>query len=64
MAKGTVADSSAWENRLYAYEDESIGQGDDKKIAVMAIPYFAWANREPATMCVWTGRSHDHDCCS
>lgn len=36
---------------------EDVVESDTKKVALKAIPYFAWANREVAPMTVWIERS-------
>ncbi len=42
-----------WENRLYRKFQEDRVRADMKPVAMRAIPYYAWANREPGQMRVW-----------
>jgi DUF1680 family protein len=50
-AGGTVADMSAWEDRLYRLAiAETLPQ---REIMLIAVPYYAWANRGPGAMRVW-----------
>lgn len=47
---GHVLDRSPWRGRLYATTGKPESKSD---IQVRAIPYYAWANREPGSMTVW-----------
>ena len=55
------ADSS-WDKQLYQIDinRQSEEQGQ-QSTSIMAIPYFAWANREPGPMRVWIGPSRITD---
>ena len=53
-AQGAVADMSSWARELYrAMAAESLAQ---QEVKLMAVPYYAWANRGPGTMRVWIPR--------
>jgi DUF1680 family protein len=47
---------SGWADRLY--RTAGTGQGDEvtREVSLTAIPYYAWANREPGRMRVWLPR--------
>jgi hypothetical protein len=48
-----AAPGPSWENRLYRPVSASPdGQGAEA-VVVKAVPYYAWANREPGVMRVW-----------
>ena len=50
-ARGTVADTRAWEDQLYRpLTAERLPQ---RAIELTAVPYYAWANRGPGMMRVW-----------
>lgn len=50
-AQGRVADVSEWDNALYR---PAIPPDDPvRPVKLTAVPYFAWANRNPGTMRVW-----------
>ena len=49
--RGYVADNSEWENKLYKKVSEL--KYLLKEVEFTAIPYYAWANREPGPMIVW-----------
>jgi hypothetical protein len=45
---------SSWARELYrAMAAESLAQ---QEVKLMAVPYYAWANRGPGTMRVWIPR--------
>jgi hypothetical protein len=53
--EASVLDDPAWDGQLYRNADDAATTAT--KIAhVTAIPYYAWANREPGAMTVWTHR--------
>ncbi|MBA2362719.1 MAG: glycoside hydrolase family 127 protein [Chloroflexia bacterium] len=43
----------AWTGTLYRTADTATGQPPGQAKQITAIPYYAWANREPSPMCVW-----------
>lgn len=44
---------AAWSHKLYCTTHPGVGQPGAETVEVTAIPYYAWANREPGTMRVW-----------
>lgn len=42
-----------WNGRLYTTENAPREPAAKRRVAVTAIPYYAWANREPGRMQVW-----------
>ncbi len=48
-----VPPDSGWEHRLYRTVPESPGRSREMTTEITAIPYYAWANREPGQMQVW-----------
>ncbi len=50
---GLVPEMSKWEGKLYLPLDKS--PRPKKEVKFTAIPYFAWANRDPSPMTVWMG---------
>ena len=42
-----------WENRLYRTLDPRLEKPRGQSVELTAIPYYAWANREPGPMQVW-----------
>jgi uncharacterized protein len=57
-AHGREIDTGAWQQRLY----RPLGSAPPaarRPIALTAIPYYAWANREPGAMRVWMPRAED-----
>jgi hypothetical protein len=44
---------AAWEGRLYRPTRSQPASPEGRLIEVTAIPYYAWANREPGPMQVW-----------
>ncbi len=53
--EGMAAHTRAWDNRLYASSDtfSRLLPSDVRPVAITAIPYYAWANREAGPMLVW-----------
>ena len=52
---GWAVDSAPWKDRLY----RPVGLGSSaarRRMALTAIPYYAWANRGPGAMRVWIPR--------
>ena len=49
----SVAPGAAWEDRLYRTVHPGEGQTQTYATRVTAVPYYAWANREPGAMRVW-----------
>jgi DUF1680 family protein len=54
-AAGREADHASWDDRLYR-PLESGGPAGGRPVMLTAIPYYAWANREPGAMRVWIPR--------
>lgn len=50
--KGLLRDKSEWERKLYHIYQKG-QKTKSKPFPITAIPYFAWANREPGKMLVW-----------
>ncbi|GIX06743.1 MAG: hypothetical protein KatS3mg115_1146 [Candidatus Poribacteria bacterium] len=52
---GSATELESWNAELYrdAFEDDSFR----RPVVVRAIPYYAWANREPSPMTVWIRRT-------
>jgi DUF1680 family protein len=46
------AHQAAWNGALYE-QDEEIARPEERPITLMAVPYYAWGNREPGGMAVW-----------
>lgn len=45
---------SDWSDRLYRTVDSTMSSGgESREVKVTAIPYYAWANREPGPMRIW-----------
>jgi DUF1680 family protein len=57
-ASGFEVDTEAWKNRLYR-PVASAPPASRRRVALTAIPYYAWANREPGAMRVWIPRGAD-----
>lgn len=51
-ANALALDPDAWQNALYA-PHKRLTRDALKPVALTAIPYYAWANREPGPMQVW-----------
>lgn len=52
--------SSTWEGALYQTVRDDVSRGEDKSsqpAQLRAVPYYAWANREPGAMRVWLPRA-------
>jgi len=65
--QGAAADPSSWRNSLYRFVPQALytpaesptppgASAAFQTVPLRAIPYFAWANREPARMVVWVPR--------
>jgi DUF1680 family protein len=52
----TVEPDDGWNETLYRTASHDGGYRDQEMREVVAIPYYAWANREPGAMLVWLGR--------
>ncbi len=57
-ALGRQVDTSAWRHQLYRPLG-SAPRAPRRPVALHAIPYHAWANREPGAMRVWIPRAED-----
>ena len=53
-ASGWAVDTTAWKDRLY--RPVSPAPAPRRRVELTAIPYYAWANREPGAMRVWIPR--------
>jgi DUF1680 family protein len=54
VAEGTVqAPDTGWRDQLYRTAGAAGRGTQGKRIEITAIPYYAWANREPGQMQVW-----------
>jgi DUF1680 family protein len=42
-----------WSDRLYGSHPESVSPSEQGLVRLTAIPYYAWANRDPGAMLVW-----------
>ncbi len=54
---GWAVDTRPWANRLY----RTVGAAPTasrRRVALTAVPYYAWANREPGAMRVWIPRGY------
>uniref|UniRef100_A0A7C3RMU1 Glycoside hydrolase family 127 protein n=1 Tax=Dictyoglomus thermophilum TaxID=14 RepID=A0A7C3RMU1_DICTH len=49
--KGKIINSRIWESNLYLPKEEV--EKNKKEVEFIAIPYYAWANREKGPMTVW-----------
>ena len=49
----TAAPGAGWEDRLYRTVRPREGDTQTRATRVTAVPYYAWANREPGAMRVW-----------
>jgi DUF1680 family protein len=55
-ASGFMEPANGWEQRLYRSaeaEDARRPSSGRKPVTLKAVPYYAWANREPGAMQVW-----------
>jgi DUF1680 family protein len=57
-ARGREIDTGAWRHQLYRPLG-SAPPAAGRPVALTAIPYYAWANREPGAMRVWIPRAED-----
>jgi DUF1680 family protein len=57
-AAGWEIDRASWGDRLYRPLG-SAPPASRRPVALTAIPYYAWANREPGAMRVWIPRAED-----
>lgn len=48
-----IPPGAAWSDRLYRTVRPAAVKTESQPVEVMAIPYYAWANREPGAMQVW-----------
>jgi len=48
-----IPPGAAWSDRLYRAVRPAAVKTESQPVEVMAIPYYAWANREPGAMQVW-----------
>jgi DUF1680 family protein len=48
-----VAPEKGWEDRLYRARRDRAKGGRIGAVQLVAVPYYAWANREPGAMQVW-----------
>jgi DUF1680 family protein len=55
-ASGLQVERRGWTDRLYRPYDAG-GEGPRRPVELTAIPYYAWANREPGAMRVWIPRA-------
>jgi uncharacterized protein len=51
-----AAPPEAWHGRLYRTAGSVEAQGKRRSVPMRAVPYYAWANREPGQMLVWLRR--------
>jgi DUF1680 family protein len=49
----TVRPGAGWTSRLYRPESTAAEERGTRAVEITAIPYYAWANREPGRMRVW-----------
>jgi DUF1680 family protein len=57
-ARGREIDTAGWRHRLYRPLG-SAASAARRPVALTAVPYYAWANREPGAMRVWIPRAED-----
>ena len=53
-ASGWAVDTTAWKDRLYRPVGST--SAPRRRVELTAIPYYAWANRDPGAMRVWIPR--------
>jgi len=53
---GKAYNNAGWESSLYKYVDDVSVVSEQKEF--IAIPYYAWANRQSSSMCVWCEAEH------
>jgi DUF1680 family protein len=51
-----AANDNTWSGKLY--QPYAVSQVEYQPVQLTAIPYYAWANREPGAMQVWLPREH------
>jgi uncharacterized protein len=51
----TLKPDSGWNERLYRTASPNSGHHGEESKEVVAIPYYAWANRGPGALLVWLG---------
>jgi DUF1680 family protein len=53
--QGRAAAPGEWDGSLYRLADTvgSVPEGDQHSVPLFAVPYYAWANRDPGQMQVW-----------
>ena len=54
-AQGAVGDMSTWEGQLY--RPVAVKNLAQREVSLVAVPYYAWANRGPGAMRVWIPRT-------
>ena len=62
VLRGVVSipsDEHDWGTRLYRLHAENAGNQAGSDVPLMAVPYYAWANREAAPMLVWLRTKRD-----
>ena len=57
-AAGREAEHASWNDRLYRPLESAAPTGA-RPVMLTAIPYYAWANREPGAMRVWIPRAEE-----
>ncbi len=57
FAAETVSPGEGWAEQLYRRVEQVEAPGPDRSTEITAIPYYAWANREPGPMRVWLRRT-------
>jgi DUF1680 family protein len=55
-AKAEVVPPEGWKDRLYRPAGDDRPRFECRTVALTAVPYYAWANREPGPMQVWLRR--------
>jgi uncharacterized protein len=53
-AAGWAVDTRPWANQLY--RQVGAPPAARRRVALTAVPYYAWANREPGAMRIWIPR--------
>ena len=53
-AQGAVVDVDAWQDELY--RPAPVENSPQREVTLVAVPYYAWANRGPGAMRVWIPR--------
>jgi uncharacterized protein len=48
-----AAQDNGWEDRLYRTVHPRQGESQTHATRIVAVPYYAWTNREPGAMRVW-----------